>query len=72
MQKCILSCLRSTLFLTMYVVAGLCTPCWLRKLIGRDMPWFYAAAGAVGGSMVCIEAPGRQLGKSKNDRCNYS
>lgn len=56
----------------MYVVAGLCTPCWLRKLIGRDMPWFYAAAGAVGGSMVCIEAPGRQLGKSKNDRCNYS
>lgn len=47
----------------MYVVAGLCTPCTLRRLLNRESPWIYAAAGAVGGSMVMIEAPGRQLGK---------
>lgn len=65
MQKFALSCLRSTLFLTMYVVAGLSTPCWLRRLLGRDVPWMYALTGAIGGSMVFIEAPGRQLGKNK-------
>ncbi|CEJ02478.1 hypothetical protein RMCBS344292_16481 [Rhizopus microsporus] len=63
LQKFILSCFRSCLFLTMYVVAGLCTPCTLRRLLNRESPWIYAAAGAVGGSMVMIEAPGRQLGK---------
>lgn len=62
MQKFTISCLRSALFLTMYVVMGLSTPCWLRRLIGRDAPWFYAVTGAVSGSMVFIEAPGRQLG----------
>lgn len=63
MQKFTLSCVRSALFLTMYVTMGLSTPCWLRRLIGRDVPWIYAATGAVAGSMVFIEAPGRQLGK---------
>lgn len=62
MQKFTFSCLRSALFLTMYVVMGLCTPCWLRRLLGRDVPWIYAVTGAVSGSMVFIEAPGRQLG----------
>lgn len=47
----------------MYVVMGLSTPCWLRRLTGTDRPWIYAATGAVAGSMVFIEAPGRQLGK---------
>lgn len=63
MQKFTISCLRSALFLTMYVVMGLSTPCWLRRLTGTDKPWIYAATGAVAGSMVFIEAPGRQLGK---------
>jgi hypothetical protein len=49
----------------MYVVMGLSTTCWLRRLIGRDVPWIYAATGAVAGSMVFIEAPGRQLGKKR-------
>ncbi|KAL7317587.1 hypothetical protein PS15m_003925 [Mucor circinelloides] len=61
MQKFTISCLRSALFLTMYVVMGLSTPCWLRRLTGTDRPWIYAATGAVAGSMVFIEAPGRQL-----------
>lgn len=47
----------------MYVVMGLSTPCVLRNIFGKDLPWFYAAAGAVGGSMVILEAPSRQLGK---------
>lgn len=64
MQKFTISCLRSTLFLTMYVVMGLSTPCILRNIFGKDLPWFYGAAGAVGGSMVIIEAPSRQLGKA--------
>ncbi|KAI8064784.1 uncharacterized protein B0P05DRAFT_554256 [Gilbertella persicaria] len=61
LQKFSISCLRSALFLTMYVVMGLSTPCTLRRVTGRDAPWIYAATGAVAGSMVAIEAPGRQL-----------
>ncbi|KAG1296907.1 hypothetical protein G6F66_003074 [Rhizopus arrhizus] len=60
-QKFILSCFRSCLFLTMYVVIGLATPCWLRRLFNREAPWFYAATGAVAGSMIIIEAPARHL-----------
>lgn len=63
MQKFTISLLRSAIFLTMYVTMAFCVPCWLRRLVGRDLPWFYAFAGAVGGSMAFIEAPGRQLGK---------
>lgn len=49
----------------MYVVIGLATPCWLRRLFNREAPWFYAATGAVAGSMIIIEAPARHLGKKK-------
>jgi hypothetical protein len=50
----------------MYVVIGLATPCWLRRLFNREAPWFYAATGAVAGSMIIIEAPARHLGKKNN------
>lgn len=49
----------------MYVVIGLGTPCWLRRLFNREAPWFYAATGAVAGSMIVIEASARHLGKKK-------
>lgn len=49
----------------MYVVIGLATPCWLRRLFNREAPWFYAATGAVAGSMIVIEASARHLGKKK-------
>lgn len=52
----------------MYVVAGLSTPCWLRRLFNKESPWFYAVTGAVAGSMVVIEAPGRQLGKLDTEK----
>ena len=46
-------------------VTGVSTPCVLKRLTGRNQPWFYYAAGAVGGSMAFIETPGRQIGKGR-------
>ena len=48
----------------MYVTTALSTPCFLKNLIGRDQPWIYYVTGAVGGAMVFIETPGRQMGNS--------
>ncbi|GAA5805427.1 hypothetical protein HPULCUR_010943 [Helicostylum pulchrum] len=61
LQKFAISCLRSAFFLTMYVTMGIASICWMRRLTGVESPYFYAVAGAVGGSMVIIEAPSRQL-----------
>ncbi|KAI8990908.1 hypothetical protein BDF20DRAFT_841447 [Mycotypha africana] len=61
LQKFTISCFRSALFLTMYVVSAMSTPCVLRRLTGTERPWMYAATGTVAGSMVFIEAAGRQL-----------
>ncbi|KAI8990080.1 hypothetical protein BDB01DRAFT_779981 [Pilobolus umbonatus] len=61
LKKFTISCLRSALFLTLYCSIGLSTPCVLRRLLGVDTPWIYALTGAVSGSMVFVEAAGRQL-----------
>ncbi|KAI8886137.1 hypothetical protein K501DRAFT_146090, partial [Backusella circina FSU 941] len=55
------SCLRSALFLTVYVVVGITVPCLARRWVTRDPRWIYFLNGLAAGVAVLIEAPGRQL-----------
>ncbi|KAJ3085350.1 hypothetical protein HDU96_005472 [Phlyctochytrium bullatum] len=55
------STLRSVLFLTAYVTASWCAPCYLRRAVGKDQIWMYYVNGLLAGAMVLIEAPGRRL-----------
>ncbi|ORZ14648.1 hypothetical protein BCR42DRAFT_55981 [Absidia repens] len=45
----------------MYVMVGFATPCVVRNMAGCERPWHYYLPGMMGGAMVLLEAPGRQL-----------
>lgn len=49
---------------------GISSLCWMRKITGVESPYFYAVAGAIGGSMVIIEVPSRQLGNNNKKKKN--
>lgn len=55
------SCLRSSLFLTSYVVVGVASLCMMRNTLHIERPWMYRVHGLVAGAMTLIEAPERQL-----------
>ncbi|KAG0330207.1 hypothetical protein BGZ99_007068 [Dissophora globulifera] len=55
------STLRSTLFLTMYVLGAFYSPCLLRKLLKKETIFIYLLNGIISGLAVLIEAPGRQM-----------
>ncbi|KAF7731948.1 hypothetical protein EC973_007779 [Apophysomyces ossiformis] len=55
------SCMRSALFLSMYVTIALAVPCTLRRVLGKEKHVIYLLTGAAAGSMTFIEARGRQL-----------
>ena len=56
----------------MYAFMALSTSCSFKKFTGRDQPWMYFAIGAVGGSMLIIETPGRHMGmyQTNHELCN--
>ncbi|KAJ2962138.1 hypothetical protein NQZ79_g2582 [Umbelopsis isabellina] len=55
------SCLRSSLFLTSYVVVGIASLCMMRNTLHIERPWMYRVHGLLAGTMTLIEAPERQL-----------
>ncbi|KAI8369438.1 uncharacterized protein BYT42DRAFT_584481 [Radiomyces spectabilis] len=61
LRKFAISCLRSGLFLTMYVTMGLGSACTFRRIFEKERHWMYVLVGVVGGSMTLFEARGRQL-----------
>lgn len=63
LRKFLFSCMRSSLFLAMYVTMGFATPCAIRPVLEKERRWMYLLPGAVAGSMTFLEARGRQLGK---------
>ncbi|KAG0174947.1 hypothetical protein DFQ28_003628 [Apophysomyces sp. BC1034] len=61
LRKFAMSCMRSALFLSMYVTMGFSTPCATRPILEKERHWMYMLTGAVAGTMTFIEARGRQL-----------
>ncbi|CDS07992.1 hypothetical protein LRAMOSA01941 [Lichtheimia ramosa] len=60
-RKFVYSCLRSGLFLAMYVASAFATPCAVRPIVQKERTWIYLIPGLVAGAMTAIEVPSRQL-----------